>query len=120
MERYKVFVQMPVILYEDKVEIVEAEISLPENYQPESGQWMYHKAFGGLMLLGPVIFDGDRDALVLTTVGSAYDYTVTLEEWLAGRPIWQKAPVPFITQEKVTRTPKRRRKTVDEDECDEA
>jgi hypothetical protein len=91
---------MPVILHGQVSEIVEAEIELPVWYQPQMGHILVHQLTNGLMPLGPVFFDGKRDTIVLTTVGSAYDLTTNLEEWLADRPQWKKADPPFITQEK--------------------
>jgi hypothetical protein len=96
---YTAFLQMPVILHGEKSEIVEAEIRLPVWYQPQMGHILVHQLTNGLMPLGPVFFDGDRDTIVLTTVGSAYDFTTTLEEWLKDRPQWKKAGTPFIVQE---------------------
>lgn len=100
-DHYRAFIQMPVILHGDVSEIVEAEIELPVWYQPQMGQFLVHQVTNGLMPIGPIFFDGDRDTIVLTTSGSAYDFTTTLEEWLKDRPHWQKAKTPFITQEKV-------------------
>jgi len=100
-DHYKAFIQMPVILHGDVSETVEAEIELPVWYQPQMGQFLVHRVTNGLMPIGPIFFDGDRDTIVLTTGGSAYDFTTTLEEWLKDRPQWQKAKTPFIMQEKV-------------------
>lgn len=99
-ETFRAFVQMPVILHNETVEIVEAVIDLPWFYHPFEGQWMYHDIFHGSMPLGPILYDGDRKSLVLTTAGAAYDYTVTLEEWLQGRTPWYKAEKPFVTTRK--------------------
>lgn len=97
---YIAYLQMPVVLHGDKSEIVEAEIRLPVWYHPQPGHFMVHDLTDGLMPLGPVFFDGKRDTIVLTTVGSAYDFTTTLDEWLMDRPQWHKAAHPFIVQEK--------------------
>ena len=99
-DHYKAFIQMPVILNGDVSEIVEAEIVLPVWYQPQPGHFLVHKLTRGLMPLGPVFFDGDRDTVVLTAMGSAYDFTTNLDEWLKDRPQWSKAANPFIIQEK--------------------
>lgn len=99
-DHYTAFIQMPVILHEEVSEIVEAEIDFPVWYQPRSGDWLYHPSINGLMPLGLIFFDASRDTIVLTTIGSAYDFTTNLNEWLKGRPDWKKAPNPFIIQEK--------------------
>ena len=94
---------MAVLLHGDTAEVVESEIELADNYTPEAGQWFYHTIVHGLMMLGPVIYDGSRNAKVLTTAGAAYDYTSTLEEWLKIHPGWNKAEIPFISSEKIKR-----------------
>ncbi len=99
-DHYKAFIQMPVILHGEVSEIVEAEIELPVWYQPQLGQYLVHQLTNGLMPIGPIFFDGDRDTIVLTVLGSAYDLTTNLEEWLKDRPHWSKAEKPFIVQEK--------------------
>ena len=99
-DHYKAFIQMPVLLHGEVSETVEAEIELPVWYQPQMGQYLCHKLTGGLMPIGPVFFDGERDTIVLTVMGSAYDLTTTLEEWLKDQPAWKKAGTPFIVQEK--------------------
>lgn len=100
-DHYVAFIQMPVVLNGNMSEIVEAEIRLPMWYQPQMGHYLVHKLTNGLMPLGPVFFDGERDTIVLTTIGSAYDFTTNLDEWLTDRPDWRKATRPFIIQEKV-------------------
>ena len=93
---YKAFVQMPVALHDDQTYVVEAEIELADEYIPMQGQWISHDLFKGLMPLGPVVYDGERKAVVLTTKGTTYDFTMTLDEWLARRPSWHKVNKPFI------------------------
>jgi hypothetical protein len=87
---------MPLALYDDQHAVVETSIELPNEYVPMCGQWLFHDIFKGLMPLGPVVYDGERKAIVITTHGTTYDFTMTLEEWLAGRPGWAKAEHPFI------------------------
>jgi hypothetical protein len=105
MSTYQAFIQMPVILHERKVSIVETKIELPTWYRPIAGEWIYHPITSGMMLLGSPVFDGTRDTLVLTSVGAAYDFTVTLAEWLRDRPAWKEAEHPFISAEQVPITP---------------
>ena len=93
---------MPVFLYDEKEAIVEAEIYLPDWYQPETGGWIFHPTTNGLMRLGPVIYDGIEKRLVLCCAFPAHDPTCTLEEWLADRPQWKEANLPFIINRKVT------------------
>lgn len=93
---YRAFVQMPLALYDDKTAVVEAEIELADEYVPMRGQWLSHPIFKGLMPLGPIVYDGARKAVVLTTLGVTYDFTVTLDEWLEGRPGWKPAEHSFI------------------------
>jgi hypothetical protein len=97
---YSAFVQMPLALHEDKTEIVEAKIELADEYIPMEGQWMFHDLFKGLMPLGPVVYDAKRNAVVLTTRGTTYDFTMTLDEWLSTRPQWKKAEHAFIKVDK--------------------
>lgn len=99
---YKAYLQMPVLVHGEESHIVEAEIELPSWYMPQHGHFLVHKLVNGLMPLGPVFFDGERDTIVLTTVGSAYDYTTTIEEWLMDRERagWTLAERPFIEMEK--------------------
>lgn len=94
--QYVAYLQMPVLLHGEKAEIVETSIVLPVWYQPQPGQFLYHKTVNGLVQIGTVFFDGDRDALVIGIVNAAYDFTTTLEEWLADRPAWTKAATPFL------------------------
>ena len=93
---YKAYVQMPLALYDEQTAVVEAEIELADEYVPARGQWMFHDLFRGLIPLGPVVYDGKRNAVVLTTAATTYDYTMTLEEWLRARPQWYKADKAFI------------------------
>jgi len=93
---YKAFIQMPLALYQEKIAVVEAEIELADEFSPQTGQWIYHELFGGLMPLGTIVYDGDRNAIVLTASGTTYDFTMTLEEWLEARPKWHVADRPFI------------------------
>jgi hypothetical protein len=92
----KMYVQMPLALYDEQTDVVEAEIEVADNYAPLEGHWIFHDIFKGLMLLGPVVYDGSRNAVVLTTAGTTYDYTMTLDEWLQTRPQWYKTEKPFI------------------------
>jgi hypothetical protein len=96
-----IYVQMPVIVYQQQAAVVEAQIRMPLSYVPTSGSWLFHEIFGGagkpsLMMLGHIIWDAPRDAWVVCCGGTAYDYTVTIDEWLAARPVWSIAPEPFI------------------------
>ena len=93
---YTAFVQMPLALYDEQTAVVETEIELADAYMPIEGQWMFHDLFHGIMPLGPVVYDGTRNVIVLTTKGTVYDFTVTLEEWLQSRPEWYVAEKPFI------------------------
>jgi hypothetical protein len=93
---YKAFVQMPLVLYQEKTAVVEAEIELADEYVPMAEQWIFHPLFRGLMPLGPVVYDGERNAVVLTTKGTVYDFTMTLEEWLRARVDWHEAAHPYI------------------------
>jgi hypothetical protein len=88
---------MPLLLYDQQLAIVETELELADEYVPMEGQWMFHKLFRGLMPLGPVVYDGKRNAVVLTTAGTTYDFTMTLEEWLTANPIWKVPAKQFIT-----------------------
>ena len=98
---YKVYVQMPLALYDDQSAVVETSITVDDHYMPAQGQWFCHDVFKGLMPLGPVFYDGRRAAIVLTTRGTTYDFTVTLDEWLENRPEWYKAEQPFIEMGKL-------------------
>jgi hypothetical protein len=93
---YKVFVQMPLALYDDQTAIVEMQIELADEYVPMEGQWLFHDVFDGLMPLGPIVYDSTRNSIVLTTIETTCDFTRTLEEWLSTRSEWQKAEKPFI------------------------
>lgn len=97
---YIVYVQMPVVLHNEDIEIVETTIDCVDEFHPVPGTWINHVNLAGLMLIGHVIYDADRNSMVLSTAGSAYDYTVTLDEWLKDRPQWHKAEKPFILLEK--------------------
>lgn len=93
---YKVFVQMPLALYDNQSAVVETQIDLADEYVPMAGQWMFHDVFRGLMPLGQIVYDSKRNSIVLTTTGTTFDFTMTLEEWLRGRPEWHEAEMPFI------------------------
>jgi len=95
-QRRRVVLQMPVFLHNDTEGIVEREIEIHDWYQPGSGEWIFHKATAGLMRLGPVIYDGVENRLVLCCAFPAHDPTCTLEEWLEERPEWKVAEKPFL------------------------
>lgn len=104
-DHYRAFIQMPVILHGETSEIVETEIELPVWYQPQMNQVLVHPLVAGLMPIGPIFFDGERDTIVISMAGSAYDLTTTLDEWLQDRPHWHKAEKPFIIQQKIEKLP---------------
>ena len=97
---YKVFAQMPLALYDDQSAVVETQIELADEYVPMEGHWIFHDVFRGLMPLGPIVYDGKRKSIVLTTTGTTFDYTMTLEEWLREHPAWREAEHPFIERGK--------------------
>lgn len=113
---YKAYVQMPVLLYDDVTDIVEAELELADSYRPTKGSWIYNEAlFRGILPIGPIVYDCTRNAVVLTSMGTSFDRTVTLEEWLQEHPGWVKAEKPFVSLYKK----RPRHKQVEEDDEEE-
>jgi len=93
---YVAYVQMVVRLHNDTLEVVEAPITFPIFYRPRMGDYLNHTVVSGVMPVGPTFFDEERDTVVLSIAGLAYDKTTTLDEWLKDRPSWRKAVTPFI------------------------
>jgi len=99
-DSHTVYMQMTLLLHNDTTAVVERQINLPKWYQPQQGQWIYHNDLGGLAKIGPVIFDGTRDAFVPVLVGTAFDLSMNLDEWLAANPGWYGAKIPFVVLNK--------------------
>jgi len=97
---YEAFVQMPVKLYEDVIEIVEAEITLPIWYQPAAGHQLITELVKGALPLSAVFFDCARDTIVLISAAAAFNATQTLDEWLTDNPKWVRPKLPLFTLEK--------------------
>jgi len=93
---YEAFAQMGVKLHNDTIEIVETSVSFPIHVEPYPGMFIYSSRWKGLLPIAHVFYDADRKAYVMAIGVGAYDYTMTLEEWLTERPYWKKAENPLI------------------------
>jgi len=92
MSIYKAVIQMAIKFHGDDVAIIEAQIELPDFYQPEPHTFMIHELLDGVSHIGSVGYDAKRGKLVIAMGDGAQAPDMNREEWLEANPRWRICP----------------------------
>ena len=101
MAFYRAKVQSALLVHGDVATVVEAEVELPDFYQPAMGNWLDHPLLDGPTRILAVGYDAKIGRLVIALGAGARDPSMNLKEWLAEHPHWSVAKNPTLAVSKI-------------------